>query len=123
MSRNGWMAVSLGALLLLPVATAAAPRQEGESPPQLTGPAWEIQPRPVYPPEALAADVRGGAVVLQCDVLADRRVTDCEIVSERPRGHRFGRAAIQSVRQARISEAGLEYVIDGKARFTITFRR
>lgn len=59
------------------------------------------RPRPTFPEQARA---NGGRVDLVCAVVAGGRVNNCEVLSEQPVGQGFGRAAIASMRQARIVE-------------------
>ena len=49
--------------------------------------------REYYPEQALATGTRGLAV-LNCEVLPDDRVRDCQLMSESPRGQGFGEAAL-----------------------------
>lgn len=57
------------------------------------------RPQPTFPDQAR---VNGGHVDLVCVVAAEGRVNNCEVLAERPAGQGFGRAAIASMRQARI---------------------
>lgn len=57
------------------------------------------RPQPNFPEQARA---NGGRVELVCVVAAAGRVNNCEVLSEQPSGQGFGRAAIASMRQARI---------------------
>lgn len=100
----------------------SAPAAKDAGAPQAKASGWEVRPVPNFP---LLATLRGspdGFVELRCRSLPDRRVTDCEIISETPEGHGFGRAAISAARQGRLTP---EFTANGRGRrfvFPVTFR-
>lgn len=76
---------------------------EGEAPPAV---AWTRRPSGTdlarfFPNEALRRGINGRATV-SCLVQATGRITDCEVISEYPRGAGFGQATV------RVLERGLE---------------
>jgi len=61
---------------------------------------WVVEPGtpellPFNPPKAARERVNG-TVVLSCHVLRTRRLKDCRVVTERPRGYGFGRAGLNA---------------------------
>ena len=80
----------------------------GNSPPVIKRPAeWVVRPSnaqlmPYNPPRA-AREYVNGVADLSCKVLRTQRLKDCRIVSERPRGYGFGRAALNAVPIFRIN--------------------
>jgi protein TonB len=80
----------------------------GNPPPAAMRPAeWVVQPSnaqlmPYNPPRA-AREYVNGVADLSCKVLRTQRLKDCRIVSERPRGYGFGRAALNAAPIFRIN--------------------
>ncbi|WP_333897242.1 hypothetical protein [Brevundimonas aurantiaca] len=95
--------------------------QDGLPPPF----AWERQPRPDFPMQALNAGE--GYATLTCVPQPDGRISDCQIEGEWPRRLGIGRAALRSIDRARMRritpEEGpappFEYRV---VAFTITFK-
>lgn len=93
------------------------------SPPLRTAASWIYKPdsedlRPYNPPRADADDVTG-EVILSCRVLRTRKVTDCRVASERPRGYGFGRAALQASGMFRLRPPTINGEPDEKQRVEI----
>jgi TonB family protein len=82
---------------------SSEPATAGSAP----GEIWRRAPIPRYPTAALRRGVSGSAVV-SCFTRSDGRLEDCEIEVERPPRAGFGSMAVQSLRDARLSEAGVE---------------
>ena len=66
--------------------------------------------------------VREGVVILDCQVQADGRISDCSVVSETPPGMGFAEAAIRATRRARLNRREVARAVDGRVRFTTRFR-
>jgi TonB family protein len=70
--------------------------------PVFTPASWAVVPgtpeiMPFDPPRAMRERVNG-QVLLRCNVLRTRKLTNCRVVEERPRGYGFGRAALGASR-------------------------
>jgi hypothetical protein len=66
------------------------------------GVVWTRQPRPTYP----ATNYAEGFAVLTCVVQPDGGVDQCQVESEFPLDGGFGRAALRSTRNARLTSPG-----------------
>jgi protein TonB len=83
----------------------------------------EAPATPVPDVEAVAGQAREGTVELECTVQPDGRVSDCIVLSERPRGMGFGEAALSAARRARLSPRSVDGVATGgKIRFRTRFQ-
>lgn len=90
-------------------------------PPVISNPSWARQPQPTYPDRALERGLSGSAD-LSCTVNPNGSVSGCIIVSERPAGAGFGRAAMAAARSARLSPRSVDGVASGGVvRFTVPF--
>lgn len=65
------------------------------------GVAWDRMPRARYPSPRYA----GGFVVLTCVTTPEGRLRDCVVEMEHPHDGRFGKAALDATRQARVRNA------------------
>lgn len=83
---------------------------------------WLSRPTPSFPESALSQGFNSGRVELDCEVDLDGRLTQCQVVSETPADVGFARAAIESLRTARVSVRGPRSEGDIRHRFTSTFR-
>lgn len=97
-----------------------------EEPPKLavlTDPAWSRPPRPAFPASARRAGIDFAEVRLDCEIAAGTgRLRNCRVLQDGPLGHRFGAAAIRSVRDASVSPLQLMTAAsDAHAVFTVTF--
>jgi protein TonB len=98
-----------------PVVDATPAIVRPQPPAVITNPRWERQPSAdqlmrAYPQRALEAEV-GGRASLNCLVQPNGRVADCNLTSETPGGHGFGRAAQGLTRHFQISPR----TVDGAA--------
>lgn len=64
-------------------------------------PRWVRQPAPHYPAEAY--DVPEASVRLICTIGADKGLENCLVIEETPAGRGFGRSAVASMSEARVS--------------------
>ena len=87
-------------------------------PPLRAGPKWAYQPSVEYPRAGMRAPGGEGRVVLACVAGADQSLQDCRIVSETPQGYGFGRSALASAREARLSP---DARAGAKLQFTVRF--
>jgi len=62
-----------------------------------------------------------GVVRLECTIQEDGRLTDCNVLSERPVGQGFGEAALSAARQARLEPDALRPP-GAKVQYNIRFR-
>lgn len=111
--------VSLDPAPDLPVGPTTPPETprpaEPPRPSVISNPAWLSRPTAAqltaaYPQRALE-DGRSGAVEMRCTVTATGSVTGCAVISETPRGYRFGEAALGLARYFRMSPR----TVDGAA--------
>ena len=73
-------------------ATGAAPRRMLKDPQAET--VGNFDWKAYYPAEAMSAG-KGGEAIVQCEVNADRRLNNCDVVSEKPANLGFGQAAVR----------------------------
>jgi protein TonB len=94
-------------------------------PPVIRYPTWDRQPTPeqmmrAYPPRAQTAGVSGSAS-LNCLVLPNGSVTDCNVTRETSGGYGFGRAAQSLSRYFRINPRTVDGAAEG-SRVAISLR-
>lgn len=85
-------------------------------------PSWIIRPAGEYPETAQRAGIPAGAVQVKCQVSVNGVPFDCIILDEDPVGMGFGDAALEAMRQARLTprrEHGVATVAD--ISFTMRF--
>ena len=93
--------------------------------PVIRNPTWSRQPTSeqlmrAYPGRAITADVSGSAS-LNCLVLPNGAVTDCNVTRETPGGYGFGRAAQSLSRYFRINPRTVDGAAEG-SRVNISLR-
>ena len=116
------LARSIADQLAAPVVAEPPQTEIGPDGRTITHPAWLVQPSGEYPEAALAVGIEGGAVQLECDVLASGEMGACKILSERPAGYSFGEAALDGARAARLSPRNVDgRATDGTVRFATRF--
>jgi len=69
----------------------------------------------------MGARVNAGKVELVCSVAPEGRLHDCDVEAEHPRGQGFGRAAVASMRDARMVVSPGGPRPGHRVRATITF--
>ena len=117
-----WIVLAIAAATGACSPPASAPVAKDTSAKQAKASGWELRPVPNYPLLAVLRGSPDGFVEVRCRSLPDRRVTDCEILSETPKGHGFGRAAINAAKRGRLTP---EFTANGKGRrfvFPVSFR-
>jgi protein TonB len=72
-----------------------------------------------FSPQRAGVEGVNGQVLLTCRVLRNRRVADCRVASERPRGYGFGRAAVEASRTFRLNPPTLDGEPDEARRVAI----
>ncbi len=116
------LARSIAAQTAAPLIAEPAQTEIGPDGRTISNPAWLVRPSGEYPEAALAVGIEGGAVQLECDVLATGQMRACKILSERPSGYGFGEAALDGARPARLSPRSVDGVAtDGTVRFETRF--
>ena len=102
-----------------------APESVATPAPVITGPTWSRQPTAeqlmrAYPERALAGGVAGSAS-LNCLVLPNGAVTDCNVTREAPASYGFGRAAQSLARYFRVNPRTVNGAAEG-SRVSINLR-
>lgn len=86
--------------------------------PLLIPASWAVVPgnpelMPFDPPRAMRERVNG-QVLLRCNVLASRKLANCRVAGERPRGYGFGQAALGASRSFLMNPPTRDGVADEK---------
>ena len=112
--------MSLLLIMLVVAGQATDPTLALPSAPPHSGAVWLTPPRPQFsdfPGQAMSLGISGGAAI-RCTVVASGIPDSCEILQERPEGHRFGRAALRIVERGRLdpsrireSDIGTTFVV------------
>lgn len=92
-----------------PGAETASPAEPQPTMPRVLGNVQYQDVTQLYPPIAMAEDVRGVGTV-ECWVSEAGRFEDCRVVSESPEGYGFGEATIRLVSRYELEPARLDGV-------------
>lgn len=86
--------------------------------PPAISPRWAKAPRVEYPLDGMRAPGGRGRVVLNCEVQPTRALGGCITLDETPPGHGFAQAALDGVRNARVTS---EIPVGARVRFSIRY--
>ena len=108
--------VTIGAAVETPVGDAP-PAETPRPPPVITNPSWSRQPSAdqmmrAYPQRAIIDGVAGSAS-LNCLVLPNGAVADCNVARETPGGYGFGRAALGLSPHFRVNPRTVDGAVEG----------
>jgi len=117
--------ITFDTLVKEPVPDVPAAESAPTPPNVITSPSWSRQPTSeqlmrAYPQRAIAAEMSGSAS-LNCLVMPNGAVTDCNVTRETPGGYGFGRAAQGLSRYFRVNPRTVNGAAEG-SRVSMTLR-